>query len=318
MFVKHRWLALCTLGLFFFMVIVDGSIVTIAVPAMAASLEVPTSQVNLVIAIYLVGISGLLLTFGQLGDQLGRINLFKWGTLLFTIGSATAALGISFSFVLGGRLIQAVGASMTMANSYAIVTDIFPMAFLGRALGIESIFISLGALAGPGIGGLLLNYLSWHAIFWVNVPLGLACLLIEWFIFPIQKPVVSIQRLKIDWQGTLWLVLAAVSFYFLSSVALTHPVMALLGLIILIGVLVQFILSERHSEKPLLNFRIFTYPLFTRSMLASFMSFIASYFFTLLAPIYLQVILHVTSQLTGLLLMIAPVVALAANQLQDG
>lgn len=109
MTVTHRWLALSTLGLFFFMVIVDGSIVTIAVPAMAAGLHVPTSQINLVIAIYLVGISGLLLTFGQLGDQLGRIRLFKWGTLLFTIDSALASLGISLPLVLAAGWSKPLG-----------------------------------------------------------------------------------------------------------------------------------------------------------------------------------------------------------------
>jgi MFS family permease len=309
--VTHRWLALSTLGLFFFMVIVDGSIVTIAVPAMAAGLHVPTSQINLVIAIYLVGISGLLLTFGQLGDQLGRIRLFKWGTLLFTIGSALASLGISLPLVLGGRLVQAIGASMTMANSYAIVTDIFPMAFLGRALGVESIFISLGALAGPGLGGLILAYLSWHAIFWINIPLGLFCLIVAWRVFPASSA--PAQTPTIDWPGTLWLITAAASFYVFTSTLLTQPVITLLSLGLFTVALVQFSQAERRAVKPLLDFAIFRHPLFSRSLLASFMSFIAAYFFTLLAPIYLQVVLHTSSQLTGLILMIAPAIALVAN-----
>lgn len=166
------------------MVIIDGTIVVVAVPTIASALAVSPSQVNLLLTVYLTTISVCLLFFGQLADQYGRTRLFIWGTYLFLIGSGLAGFGVNFQLILAARVVQAVGASMTMATSYAIVADVFPPAILGRALGIESIFISAGALAGPGIGGLILSQLPWGYIFWVNLPIGVVCLLVEWAVFP--------------------------------------------------------------------------------------------------------------------------------------
>lgn len=149
----RRWLNLTILGVFFFMVIVDGSIVTIAIPAMAKGLAIGTERVGLVISIYLVTICALLLPFGQLGEQWRREHCFILGTFAFLVGSWLTGAGNTLTWVLGGRVIQGVGASLTMANSYALVADWFPAKQLGRAFGIESIFISLGGLAGPGLAG---------------------------------------------------------------------------------------------------------------------------------------------------------------------
>ena len=160
-----RWLILMTLGLFFFMVIIDGTIVVVAVPTIAQALAVQPSRVNLLLTVYLTTISVCLLFLGQLAEQVGRTRLFIHGTYWFLLGSAVAGLGVNLQLVLAARIVQAVGASMTMATSYAIVADVFPPALLGRALGVESIFISLGALAGPGIGGLILSHLPWGFIF---------------------------------------------------------------------------------------------------------------------------------------------------------
>lgn len=306
----RRWLTLCTLGLFFFMVIVDGSIVTIAVPAIAKGLSVDSAQVNLIIVIYLIVISAALLTFGQLGDQIGRIRLFRAGTVVFLLGTLGAGLGPSLRWVLAGRLLQGIGAGMTMANSYAIVTDIFPKEMLGRAFGIESVFISLGALAGPGLGGFLLSYSSWRAIFLVNLPIGFMCLIFEWWAFPTStKP----GKAAIDWIGSGWLVLAAISFYSFANSLMNRPLVALVSLLVIGIASVGFNRAERRVAKPLLNFNIFENRVFSRSLLASMLSFIAAYFFTLLAPLYLQMVLHFSNQLTGLLMMVSPVVAIIAN-----
>ncbi|WP_288531186.1 MFS transporter [uncultured Secundilactobacillus sp.] len=306
----RRWIILSTLGLFFFMVIVDGSIVTIAVPAISQGLNVSSGQVNLIIILYLVVICATLLTFGQLGDQIGRVRLFRWGTVVFLAGSVAAGWGINFDFVLVGRLFQGLGAGMTMANSYAIVADTFPPGMLGRALGIESIFISLGALAGPGLGGLILTVSSWHFIFWVNVPIGLICLVFEWYLFPSTK---AASRANIDWRGSLWLVVVAISFYLVAQTLLQTPLIAAGFLMVSIGGGIGFYRAERRVANPLLNFAIFANQVFTRSLMASMLSFIAAYFFTLLAPLYLQEVLHYPSQLTGVILMVSPVMAIVAN-----
>ncbi|MCF6418426.1 MFS transporter [Furfurilactobacillus rossiae] len=305
-----RWLILSILGSFFFMVIIDGSIVSIAIPTIARDLSVSTNATTTIIGIYLITISALLLFFGQLGDQLGRPFIFEIGTALFLIGSGLAGFGINLPFVLFGRFVQAVGASMTMANSYAIVTDTFPPQYLGRALGIEALFISLGSLAGPGLGGLILAFLPWGYIFWINVPLGIICLIAECFIFP--RPG-KLSRPNVDWLGVGDLIVLAVSFFVASSVIMTHPLWATIGLIIFFAMIAVFVYHERRATRPLLNLNLLKNSAFTQNVVAALISFVVGYFFTLLAPIYLQIVLKYSSQVSGLLLMASPIVALVAN-----
>lgn len=308
-----RWLTLGTLGTFFFMVIIDGTIVSIAIPTIARGLSVSTSSANLVISVYLIGISALLLMFGQLGDSTSRMRLFMWGTVVFTIGSLLSGWGLSFSTLIGGRIVQAIGASMTMANSYAIVTDVFPASELGRALGIESIFISLGALAGPGLGGLIITYLSWHYIFLINVPLGIICIFIEWLIFP--RHVKAHEHQPLDYGGAVWMILMALVFYGATSTALRQPFITVVLVIVFVVGLMLFVKHERDNEHPLLDLQLFSNRRFRNSLIAALTSFIVSYFFTLLAPIYLQLVLEYSGRLTGELLMISPIIALVANPL---
>ncbi|MGV0168444.1 MFS transporter [Furfurilactobacillus sp. WILCCON 0119] len=305
-----RWLILSLLGSFFFMVIVDGTIVSIAIPTISRDLAVSTNAATMIIGIYLITISALLLFFGQLGDQIGRPLVFEGGTVLFIIGSALSGFGLNLPFVLCGRFIQAIGASMTMANSYAIVTDTFPPQYLGRALGIESLFISLGSLAGPGLGGLILGYLPWGYIFWINLPLGLLCLLAEWFIFPRPH---RIHRPNVDWLGVGQLSLMAIAFFITSSIVLSHPLGAAISLITFGIVLVTFVRHEKVAPRPLLNLQLLHNHVFSRNLITALISFVVGYFFTLLAPIYLQLVLKDSSQLSGLLLMASPIVALIAN-----
>lgn len=310
---SRRWLSLMVLGLFFFMVIVDGSIVTIAIPAMATALHVGTERTNLVIGIYLVVISAFLLPFGRLGDRWGRIQLFKYGMIGFLIGSWLAGAMSTLSGVLIARAIQAIGASMVMANSYAIVTDIFPREELGRAFGIESIFISLGALAGPGLGGLILSHWSWSYIFWINLPVGVVCVVLAWWIMPNQHR--ESGTMTFDWLGTLELIGMAASFYAFSATILAHVGSAMIWLLVFVILLSHFWWYEQRIPQPLLDAALFRNRQFRLAITAAFLSFVAAYFFTLIAPIYLQLVVHESSQTTGLVLIGAPLVAMIANPL---
>ena len=306
-----RWLILITLGLFFFMVIIDGTIVVVAVPTIAKDLAVSPSQVNLLLTVYLTTISVCLLFFGQLADQYGRSRLFIWGTYLFLIGSGLAGFGSHFQLVLAARVVQAVGASMTMATSYAIVADVFPPALLGRALGIESIFISAGALAGPGLGGLILSRLPWGYIFWVNLPIGLLCLLVEWAVFP--RTAAASGKRKADRCGFLQLIVIGGLLLLLQ---INRVPILTVGLLVLIGGgTYLFRRHERQAPDAMLDIKLFRNQRFSRNLAASFLNYVAAYFFTLLAPIYLQLILRVPVAVSGYLLMLTPLTALVANPL---
>lgn len=162
---KNRWLILIILNLFTFMATLDGSIVNIALPVVSRELQLPVAQTEWIVTAYLMTICAAILFFGKLGDIIGKIKIFRLGMMIFTAGSLLCGLSDSLPAIIASRLVQALGASMTMANSQGIVTDIFPGSERGRALGLTGTFVSLGIIAGPSLGGLILSGLGWEYIF---------------------------------------------------------------------------------------------------------------------------------------------------------
>lgn len=175
---KKRWMILIVLYLFTFMSTLDGSIVNIALPVLSRTLNLPVAQIEWVTTVYLMAICTAILFFGKLGDMVGKIKIFKIGTIVFILGSLLCGLSHSLPMLLISRIIQALGASMTMANSQGIVTDIFPSTERGKALGLIGTFVSLGSIAGPSLGGIIVSSLGWPYIFWVNVPIGLVAVVL--------------------------------------------------------------------------------------------------------------------------------------------
>ena len=137
---KRRWSILIILNLFVFMSTLDGSIVNIALPVISKELHLEIFQSQLVASSYLIAICTFILFFGKLGDIFGKIKIFKLGTVIFVIGSLLCGFSSSLPVLIIFRVIQAIGASMTMADSQGIVTDIFPPGECGKAL------VSLGLL----------------------------------------------------------------------------------------------------------------------------------------------------------------------------
>lgn len=153
---KNRWWILVSIGLFAFMSNLDASIVNVAMPVMAKQLNIPMNQIEWVVSLYLIVLSALLLFFGKLGDLYGKIRIFRIGTVVFLVGSLLSGWQINFPFLLFGRIIQGLGGAMTLSNTYGITTATFDLKERGRAMGFISTFVALGAVAGPGVGGIIL------------------------------------------------------------------------------------------------------------------------------------------------------------------
>lgn len=150
------WLTLTALGLFTFMSTLDASIVNIALPVMSRSLHIQMNEATWTVSIYLIVISGMLTFFGRLGDQIGKIRVFKIGTYIFIAGSLLAGFNFGLPVLLFARVVQAAGASMTMSNSFGIVTDIAPASMRARAMAFNVLWVSLGSITGPALGGVIL------------------------------------------------------------------------------------------------------------------------------------------------------------------
>ena len=168
-----RWLILLTTVLLTFMAVLDSSIVNVALPVMAKKLDVSMASIEWVVTSYLIVIVGAILIFGRLADIKGKTTIFKFGIIIFTIGSLACGISNSLVMLVFSRGLQAIGAAATMATSQGIITHVFPSSERGRALGINGTFVALGAMIGPPIGGIIVSALSWNYIFLINLPIGI-------------------------------------------------------------------------------------------------------------------------------------------------
>ncbi|MCJ8010269.1 MFS transporter [Paenibacillus sp. KQZ6P-2] len=304
---KKRWLILVVLNLFTFMSTLDGSIVNIALPVLSQKLGLPIAQIEWVTTGYLMAICSVILFFGKLGDMLGKIRIFKLGTYIFVVGSLLCGFSSSLPFLITSRIIQALGASMTMANSQGIITDIFPAKERGKALGLIGTFVSLGSIAGPSLGGIIISSLGWEYIFWVNVPIGLIAIFIGWKVLPADLVKV---KSKIDVPGSLLFAVFIIALFtglLLGQQAGYNNIWIILSLILAAVALVLFLRIELVRSEPLLELSLFKNPLFSVSILCGFLVFAANFCFNIIAPFYAQNMLNLTPFAAGFLLMLFPI-----------
>lgn len=305
---SKRWLILTAVGMFTFMSTLDGSIVNIALPTISKDLGIPMNQSEWVVSVYLIVICALLLFFGKLGDIVGKIRIFRIGTILFVLGSLFSGFNHGLYLLLAGRAVQAIGAAMTMSTNNGIITEVFPIHERGKALGWIGSFVSLGSIAGPGIGGLILAKLYWGNIFWINVPVGILTMILGAFVLPKD---ISFAKTKIDWLGTITFAVLIIGLFggiFVGQdTGYQHwPVICLFILAVLaLGI---FIYHENRAVAPMLDFKIFKNVDFSLSLLTAFMIFVVNFVFNVISPFYLQNARGLAASTAGYLLMIFPVV----------
>ncbi|AXX65360.1 MFS transporter [Bombilactobacillus bombi] len=312
---KHRWLILTAVGLFTFMSTLDGSIVNIALPVISRDLHIPMNQAEWVVSLYLIIICALLLFFGKLSDNLGKIKVFRFGTVLFILGSLLAGFRISLFFLLFARTIQALGAAMTMATNNGIITEIFPSTQRGQALGLIGSFVALGSIAGPGIGGLLLAKFSWSYIFWINVPIGLIAIVVGYFVFPKD---ITLAHAPLDKMGAGSFAVTMISLFggvFVGQQVGFKQIGVLVLFIVALIAVITFVRTELSYDNPLLSFSLFKNPNFSLSLLCALLIFITNFFFNVVTPFYLENARQLTPSQTGYILMIFPIIQVIAAPL---
>lgn len=310
---KNGWWILVSIGMFAFMSNLDSSIVNIAMPIMAKQLNVPMNQIEWVVSSYLIVLTSLLLLFGKLGDIYGKIKVFRIGTIVFLLGSFLSGLQINFPFLLVGRFIQGTGAAMTLSNTYGITTSTFGIKERGRAMGFVGTFVALGAIAGPGLGGLILSRLSWGYIFWVNLPIGIIAVILGAIVMP--KAYQTVPG-TIDWQGFASFALTIVGIFlgvFIGQeIGYAKPVPLILFAIGLVA-LWEFFRIEKRAQNPLMPLSLFKIKPFTFGLGAAVLIFLSNFFTVVIIPFYLEDALKLNAGQAGALLIIFPVVMVFAG-----
>lgn len=185
----NRWVVLALAASSSFITTLDGSIVNIGLPTIAHTFHVGVSgAIEWVIIGYLVIIAAVLLTFGRLADMVGRRPIFLSGLAVFVLGSAFCGMAPSLELLILARLFQGLGGALIYSVNIAMITSAFPNSERGLALGLNAVIVSLGVAAGPTIGGVITQYLSWRWIFYVNVPICILVFSAGYFAYRERRP----------------------------------------------------------------------------------------------------------------------------------
>ena len=317
----QKWYVMIAVAAGLFLGTIDGSIVNIALPTLERELHTQFAIVQWVVLSYLLTVATLMLAVGRLADILGKKPLYLTGFVIFTLGSGLCGLANSVALLIAFRIFQAVGASMITALGAAIITEAFPPEERGKALGISGTMVSIGLISGPTLGGVLLGALSWHWIFFVNLPIGLAGILLVMRFVPHTAPA---GRERFDFPGALSLFTGLLAFLVALTLGQSRGfaapvVLALLAVFVCsVGL---FIFIERHTPQPMIHLGLFQNRLFSINLITGFMTFISTAGTVLLMPFFLQNVLHYDPRSAGLLLSVVPLamglVAPLAGSLSD-
>src|SRR5580692_7701277 len=159
---------------------IDGSVVNVALPALAHGLHADPSHLSWAINAYLLPLGALILLGGSLGDRFGRRRFFLLGLLVFASASMLCALAPTFAWLLAGRGAQGIGAALLMPNSLAILGGAFSGEERGRAIGTWAAVGAMSGVVGPVVGGWLIDVVGWRCVFMINIPVALAAGYLAW------------------------------------------------------------------------------------------------------------------------------------------
>ncbi|MHB1416725.1 MAG: MFS transporter [Chloroflexota bacterium] len=304
---NHKWWVLAAVQIGVLMSTIDSGIVSVSLPTIMRQFHADVAMIQWTVLAYLLTITVTLLPFGRLADMYGRKQIYVLGFVIFTAGSALCGASGSAEQLSLFRALQALGASMLMANGMAITTAVFPARERGRALGIQGTVVATGTTIGPTIGGLLTQWLGWRSIFYVNIPIGVIGIIAVALAVNSSEIVLTRpgHRPSFDLAGALT---AAVG---LLALLLGLSGIGQLGLPgetawVLYGVaaaaLVTFITIERRVAEPMIDLGLFQRRLFALGSVAALLSFLAFSANSFLLPFYLQLILGFPPSQAGLLM----------------
>lgn len=286
------------------MTVLDGTIVNVALPVLAADFNVSDSDTVWIVTIYQLVITMLLLPVSAIGDRGSYRKTFLTGTLIFTAASIGCALSPSFGWVLVARAFQGLGAACVMGVNIALTRLIYPKKVLGRGLALNAMVIAISTAAGPTIAGAVLSAASWHWLFLINIPFGLAAFFIGRAKLPANPPKENKSQKSFDFLSAVEnMVVFGLLFYGLGMFSRKENPWLACGLLF-IGIVVAWLYVRRqlHIQEPMLPVDLFRSRLFSLSIMTSIGSFIAQNVAMISLPFLFHNRYGFSEILTGLLM----------------
>src|SRR3954452_9972844 len=321
---NRKWWTLAAMCFALFMIMLDNTVVNVALPSIQRDLKASISSLEWTVNAYTLTFAVLLVTGGRMGDIFGRRTVFLGGVVVFALSSALIGVAPSQEWLVIGRAVQGIGAAFMMPGTLSIISDAFPPQERGRAIGTWAGVSGLALAIGPVVGGFLTDYVSWRAIFFLNLPVAVGAVLITLFAARNSRDE-TVDR-SIDYPGiaafsigltALILALIEGNTWGWSST----PIVALF-VVAVVG-LVGFVLIETHRRNPMVDFRFFRSRTFVgANLVAVVISFamLAQFFFMAL---YMQNILGYTALQAGvrflpstlMIIIIAPIAGRLADRI---
>ena len=274
--------------------VLDSTIVNVALPTLAMTFGVSDSAVTWVVNSYLMLIPMLMLTFSLVGDVWGYRRVFVVGSVLFGIGSLLCGFAQGFVMLLAGRMVQGVGAACVMGVNTALVRIIFPREKLGMAMGMNAMVVAVSSAAGPALAGVILHYLSWPWLFYINVPIALLSLAVGVALLPANPPLPQGVKHRFDSPSA---VLNAAFFCLLFLGVDTfaqgnNPMYAGIELAAAAVIGVVYLRRQMGLATPLFPVDLMRNPIFSLSVGTSVCSYTAQSLAYIALPFYMHYVLH--------------------------
>jgi EmrB/QacA subfamily drug resistance transporter len=281
-------LALATLCTLLFLTFLDNTVVSVALGDVQTSLKAGVTGLQWVVGAYALTFASIMLACGMIGDELGRKKVMLAGVGVFCAGSVLSALAPDVQVLIAGRAVMGLGAAASEPGTLSVLRHLYPEARArSRAIGIWAGTSGFALAMGPVIGGVLTGLWSWRSIFWFNVVLGLAILLVAAVTLPESSDPTAA---RVDTAGTLLGAgaLAAFVYAIIDSESAGFGAATVIVLLCVSAVLaVAFVLRERSAAHPLLDLRYFRMPQFTTANIAAFCTYFATFAIFFFTALYL-------------------------------
>ena len=312
--VERKWWVLLALGVGTYMAALDGSVVNTVLPVINRSFGSDIATIEWVVVIYLLTVSGLLLSFGRLGDLRGHKSVYVSGFGVFVTSSALCGIAPTAGALIAFRAMHALGAAMLASNSPAIVTKNFPSTQRGQALGLLATMTYLGLTTGPSLGGWLADQFGWRAVFYINVPIGSLALLLSQRFIPRDSASHSGERFDLICAMAFIVGLVALLLALNQGHAWGWSSPAIVGLVIAAALLLAtFLVVESRVSHPMLDLSLFRRRLFSAAVASAVLNYICVNTITFLLPFYLIQGRGLSPAQAGLLITAQPLImAIAA------
>jgi len=320
---NKKWWTLAAVSFGLFMIMLDNTIVNVALPSIERDLHVSISSLEWVVTAYALTFAALLVTGGKLADLLGRRLIFNVGIVVFTLSSLACGLAPSAGFLIGARAVQGIGAALMNPATLSIITTTFAPKERGQAIGIWAGVSALALAIGPLAGGLIVDNLNWHWIFFVNVPVGIAGIIVSQLVIKESRDTSREQSVDLPGLATSGLGLFAITYALIEGNQKGWSSPEIVGLfaaaVVLLG---GFVLVERRQRLPMLDLSLFRNRAFTGASLVAMLVSLGMFGIFFYVSLYIQNILHFSPTKAGasflpmtvLIILVAPLAGRASDK----